>query len=73
MSQAFNGAGDTRTPTLINIGVFWLVQVPLAYLMSKNLGMGATGVFYAMALSLVLWAVVAIVIFRKGRWKTVQV
>jgi putative MATE family efflux protein len=73
MSQAFNGAGDTRTPTLINIGVFWLVQVPLAYFMSGTMGMGATGVFYAMALSLVLWAVVAIIVFRKGKWKLVEV
>lgn len=73
VSQAFNGAGDTRTPTLINIGVFWLVQIPMAYVLAVYLGMGASGVFFAISISLSLWAIVAIYLFRKGKWKEVEV
>jgi putative MATE family efflux protein len=73
MSQAFNGAGDTRTPTLINVIVFWAVQLPLAYILAVNLDMGARGVFIAIAISLSLWAVVATALFRRGKWKTVVV
>ena len=73
MSQAFNGAGDTRTPTMINIVVFWLTQVPLAYYLSKFGGFGAIGVFYAISASLIIWAAVAVFLFRKGKWKLKEV
>ena len=73
VSQAFNGAGDTRTPTIINILVFWVIQIPLAYGAAVWLGLGARGVFFAMATSLSLWAFVAIYLFRKGKWKEVEI
>lgn len=73
VSQAFNGAGDTVTPTLINIFVFWIIQIPLAYGLAVTIGWGARGVFFAMAISLSLWAIVAIWLFRKGKWKDVDI
>jgi putative MATE family efflux protein len=67
--QAFNGAGDTLTPTLINFGCYWLVQIPLARLLALNAGMGPRGVFLAVTVAETLLAVVAIVVFRRGKWK----
>jgi Na+-driven multidrug efflux pump len=73
MTQAFNGAGDTRTPTKINFISFWLFQLPLAYISAMVLGWGATGVFVAITLAEVLIAVLAMIWFKKGKWKKVQV
>ncbi|MGN7514207.1 MAG: MATE family efflux transporter [Allomuricauda sp.] len=73
MTQAFNGAGDTRTPTKINFISFWLFQLPLAYISSLVLGWGATGVFVAITLAEILIAVLAMIWFKKGKWKKVQV
>ncbi|HSF17910.1 MAG TPA: MATE family efflux transporter [Vicinamibacteria bacterium] len=69
MMQAFNGAGDTATPTWINFFCFWLFQIPLAWLLSKTLGLGPTGVYIAIAVSYSLSAVVGILLFRRGKWK----
>jgi putative MATE family efflux protein len=71
--QAFNGAGDTYTPTLINLGCYWLVQIPLAYWLAMPLQLGATGVFIAITVAESLLAVVGILIFRRGKWKEKQV
>ncbi len=73
VTQAFNGAGDTRTPTKINLISFWLFQLPLAYISALVLGWGATGVFVAITLAEILLAVLAMVWFKKGKWKKVQV
>ena len=73
ISQAFNGAGDTRTPTYINLFVFWLLQIPLAWLLAKFLKMGPTGVYIAIGVAESVLAIVSIIIFRKGRWKLVKV
>ncbi|GAB2599707.1 MATE family efflux transporter [Spirosoma areae] len=73
LSQALNGAGDTRTPTIINIVCFWLVEIPLAYTLANLLNWGPLGVFWSVAISETLLAVLAIWVFRMGRWKTVQV
>ena len=70
MSQAFNGAGDTATPTLINLGVHWAWQIPLAYILARPLGFGETGVFIAAAVSGTTWAMVGVLVFRRGKWKT---
>ncbi|MDY0781493.1 MATE family efflux transporter [Tenacibaculum sp. IB213877] len=71
--QSFNGSGDTKTPTYINLVCFWLFQLPLAYLLAVNLNWGPTGVFIAITLAEVLIAVVGIWLFRKGKWKTIKV
>lgn len=73
ISQAFNGAGDTRTPTYINLVIFWLLQIPLAWFLAKFLKMGPTGVYIAIGVSESILAVVCIMIFRKGSWKLVKV
>ena len=70
MVQAFNGAGDTWTPTRVNFGCFWLFQLPVAWLLARTLGLGPNGVYWAVALSYSLAAVVAIVLFKRGRWKS---
>ena len=71
--QSFNGSGDTKTPTLINFICFWLFQLPFAYLMAITLDFGPKGVFWAITLAEVLIAVVGVWLFKKGKWKTVQV
>jgi putative MATE family efflux protein len=73
MTQALNGAGDTRTPTIINFVCFWLFQVPLAYYLSKHAGLKSTGAFIAIPAAETLIAVVAFYYFRKGKWKEVKV
>ncbi len=67
--QAFNGAGDTVTPTWINLGCYWLFQIPLAVGLSLPLGYGPLGVFLAITLAESLLAVVGLVVFRRGAWK----
>jgi putative MATE family efflux protein len=73
MTQAFNGAGDTATPTKINFFCFWLFQIPLAYGISNCFDVGPEGVFWAITLAYSLSAVVGIVVFRRGRWKLKKV
>ncbi len=73
ISQAFNGAGDTRTPTKINFIAFWIFQLPFAYLASITFELGPLGVFLAILLAEILLSVIAMVWFKKGRWKKVQV
>lgn len=69
MVQAFNGAGDTYTPTTINFFVYWMMQIPLAWWLSRHMGLGAEGVFYAILIAEGLLAVVGVLVFRRGRWK----
>jgi putative MATE family efflux protein len=71
--QSLNGAGDTRTPTLINLGGFWLFQIPLALLLARVAGLGATGAFIAIPVAETAIALAAVVLFRRGGWKRVQV
>jgi putative MATE family efflux protein len=67
--QAFNGAGDTFTPTMINLACYWIVQLPLAFLLSRRAQLGPNGVFLAILATEMLLAVVSIFVFRLGRWK----
>ncbi|HHC78890.1 MAG TPA: MATE family efflux transporter [Flavobacteriia bacterium] len=71
--QSFNGAGDTKTPTIINFFCFWLVQLPIAYLLAIVLKVGPSGVFWAITAAEILVALVGIILFKKGKWKKVKV
>jgi putative MATE family efflux protein len=69
LTQSFNGAGDTWTPTWINVGCFWMWEIPLALTLALHVGMGPAGVFWAVAIAFSTVAVVSAVLFRRGRWK----
>lgn len=73
MANAFNGAGDTKTPTIINLFGFWLFQIPLAYLLAKQLELGPLGVFLAIPIAETAIAIAAFILFKKGRWKRVSI
>jgi putative MATE family efflux protein len=73
ITQSFNGAGDTWTPTLINLVVFWLWEIPLAYALAVPLRRGVDGVFVAMLTAFSTLAVLSAVLFRRGTWKTTRV
>ncbi|RYY61342.1 MAG: MATE family efflux transporter, partial [Chitinophagaceae bacterium] len=72
-TNALNGAGDTRTPTWINVFGFWLFQIPLAWLLAKGFDLGPTGVFVAIPVSETLITLASFYFFRKGKWKRVVV
>lgn len=71
--NAFNGAGDTQTPTWINLVGFWLFQIPLAHLLAKYFDLGPTGVFMAIPIAEGCITIAGIILFRKGKWKSVKV
>jgi len=73
LAQAFNGAGDTLTPTWLNLFCFWCFQIPLALLLARTLDLGPAGVFWAVCLSESVLAAAAMVLFRRGRWKTIRI
>ncbi len=73
MIQALNGAGDTKTPTWINLFGFWLFQIPFAWVMAKHFDLGPLGVFIAIPVAEVFMALVAWYYFKKGKWKEVKV
>jgi putative MATE family efflux protein len=69
-TNAFNGAGDTWTPTFLNLFCFWLWELPLAWLLAHPAGLGPEGPFVAVAVAFSTLAVLSIVFFRRGRWRT---
>ncbi len=73
LTQAFNGAGDTLTPTIINLFCFWLWEIPLAYVLSRHTKLGLRGVFFAITIAFSTLAVVSAAAFRRGRWKAKKV
>jgi putative MATE family efflux protein len=73
VTQAFNGAGDTRTPTWINFVCFWLLELPLALLLSRLTDLGPRGVFLSITVAFCMVAVLSVTLFRRGRWKQVKV
>ncbi len=70
LTQAFNGAGDTRTPTFIHLACLWLLEIPLAWTLAHPLGFGPTGVFIAVSVAFSALALVSGWLFAKGTWKT---
>src|SRR5258705_13501414 len=70
LGQSFNGAGDTWTPTIINLFVFWLWELPLAYVLAIVFGLGPRGVFLSITIAFSTLAVVSALFFKRGRWKT---
>jgi putative MATE family efflux protein len=73
MEQAFNGAGDTWTPTKINLVCYWMLQIPTAWWLSQRAGYGPRGVYLAICSAETVLALVAVVMFRRGKWKSVVV
>lgn len=73
VSQSFNGAGDTRTPTIVNFFSYWMLQIPLAYLLAMWTPLEIKGIYIAILIAEIFLAIVVVVIFRKGRWKLVKV
>jgi putative MATE family efflux protein len=73
MIQALNGAGDTKTPTLINLAGFWLFQIPLAYFLAKGLRWGPIGAFVSIPVAETAMAIAAWILFKRGKWKKVVV
>ena len=73
LTAAFNGAGDTRTPTWIFLGCLWLWEIPLAWALAYPLGFGPTGVFIAVSVAFSTLALVSAWLFSKGSWKTQRV
>ena len=69
MIQAFNGAGDTATPTKINLFCFWLFEIPVAYALALEFGFGELGVFIAIVVAESLLGIAGIILFRRGKWK----
>jgi Na+-driven multidrug efflux pump len=69
LTSAFNGAGDTWTPTVVNLFVFWLWEIPLAWWLSTGGGLGPRGVFLALTIAYSTLAVVSALLFRRGTWK----
>ena len=69
LTQSFNGAGDTRTPTWINLVCFWLFEIPLAWWLAQAPASDRRGVFWAIMASFSLLAVASAAVFRRGKWK----
>ncbi|HRD53138.1 MAG TPA: MATE family efflux transporter [Flavobacteriales bacterium] len=73
LAQAFNGAGDSLTPTWLNAVCFWAIEIPLAYLLAITAGLGPAGVFASVAISESILAVLSGILFQRGKWKLAQV
>ncbi len=71
--QAFNGAGDTATPTLLNFVCFWLIEIPLSYYLAVTMGYAVEGVIWAVVIAEVILAIVALWLFRRGKWKLKEI
>jgi putative MATE family efflux protein len=73
LTQSFNGAGDTVTPTLINVLCLWMGEIPLAYVLARPVGLGPSGVFWSIAIAFSVMSLVSAAVFRRGRWKLKRV
>lgn len=73
LETAFNGAGDTWTPTYLNLFIFWLFEIPLAYVLAYRFGFGADGVFWAITIAFSVLAIASALLFKRGKWKLKKV
>jgi putative MATE family efflux protein len=73
MVQAFNGAGDTTTPTWMNLFCFWLIEIPLAYIFAMKLGFEEQGVYMAIVIAESSLTILGVILFRRGKWKLREV
>ena len=73
MEQAFNGAGDSATPTWINLFCYWMLQLPLAWWLARSTGLGPRGVYLGICIAESVLAVVSVILFRHGKWKRVVI
>ena len=73
MINAFNGAGDTWTPTWVNLVGFWFFQIPLAYVLAKTFSLGPLGVFIAIPVAETAIAIAAFILFKQSKWKSKKV
>jgi Na+-driven multidrug efflux pump len=73
ISQSFNGAGDTRTPTLLNLFVFWCWEIPLGFVLAKTAGFGPNGIYLAIAIAFSTYAIAGGAVFKRGTWKLKRV
>jgi Na+-driven multidrug efflux pump len=73
LEQGFNGAGDTRTPTLMNVACFWAIQLPAAWWLSRHTPLGVEGTFWAVAVAYTALSLVSFAMFRRGGWRTRRV
>lgn len=73
LTQSFNGAGDTITPTLINIGCLWCGEIPIAYVLARAAGLGPSGAFWGVSVAFSVMSLVSALLFRTGRWKSRRV
>jgi len=69
LESSFNGAGDTWTPTFLNLFIFWLFEIPLAYVLAYHFGLGPNGVFWAITVAFSVLAIVSAILFKRGKWK----
>ena len=69
LETAFNGAGDTWTPTYLNLFIFWLFEIPFAYILAYHFNLGANGVFWSITIAFSVLAVVSAILFNRGKWK----
>jgi len=67
--QAFNGAGDTYTPSILNLLCFWLLQIPLAWWLARGVDLGPNGVFWAIVIAETAVTILGVIVFRRGKWK----
>ena len=73
MINSFNGAGDTWTPTVINVCGFWLFQIPLAFMLAKHYALGPIGIFIAIPVAETAITITSYILFKKGKWKQMKV
>ncbi len=73
MVQAFNGAGDTVTPTGLNFICFWMIEIPLGWFLAMSLDMREDGVFWAIVIAESIFGILGMWVFSRGRWKNKKV